>query len=235
MRELRRPSIYFSNLAALIISCLSNQAFACVPDRPPPCIANQSEKDCRERAEQWYADQEAARVAYEKKTPQERALIEQAQLWEDHEIIFLARVEKVKLDGKIYPQPRPKLAKARKGKLPPPPAPVLIPPMFTGRGHDSFIRPIGQIKGPPTFAASWQYVGGITSCGNTPDGSLGYAYPGDEVIIFASPASRSRQVRGKWESEEYLSLFGLSRAELVEPRILAALSGGVPSKAEPKQ
>ena len=227
-----RSSKEISSLAALLVTFSGGPVAACVMATPPSCEATESEAACAERAQQWYAEQEAARLIYEKKSPAERALDEQTQLWDDNEIIFLARVEKIKLRGIVYPQPEPKAPKPRKGKIPPPLAPVLIPPLFSGQGHDALIRPIRQIKGPPAFSASWQYVGGVTSCGNTLNGALAYTYPGGDVIVFARWASRSRQVRGKWVSTDYLSLNGLNRDELVEPRIVAALAEALPSKTE---
>lgn len=211
-----------------------SQSIACVMASPPSCESTESEAICLGRAQKWFADQEAARIAYEKKSPEERALIEQAQLWDSHEIIFLSRVEKIRLRGNVYPQPEPKLPKRRAGKMPIPPPPIPVPafPKF-GESYEAYLRPIQWIKGPDDFVASWQHVGGMTSCGSSVDGDLAYSYPGDQIVIFSEWATYSQVVRGKWVSTKYLRLFGLNREELVEPRILASIT--IESKlAKPK-
>ncbi len=227
MRLTGNIRLFFLAMVGATLLVPANPAIACVPDRPPPCDVSEGAEVCQKRAEQWFAEQEAARIAYEKKTPEERTLIEQARLWDDHEIIFLARVEKIKINGKIYPQPIPKPRKPRAGKRPPPPLQI-PPPVFVpfGESYSAYIRPIRSIKGPSAFTASWQDVGGMTSCGPGKDGSLSTSYPGDEVVIFANWAHSYRTVRGKEIESTYLDLFGLSRDDLVEPRIKAALAGG---------
>lgn len=187
-------------------------------------------ESCRERAQIWYDEREAARIEYEKKTPQERALIEQAGLWDNHEFIFVARIDKIKIDGKIYPQPQkkkttPKSAKTKNSRdivLPPIPAPMPVVPM--GGQYEAFIRPVHWIKGTPSFTAAWRSVGGWNSCGSMPDGALAYSDPDDEFIIFANWATRVSDKKGLQIEDKYLQLYGLEPAELIDPRIKAALA-----------
>jgi hypothetical protein len=223
--RVRRRRIGIVGGAIFSLATSSIPTFACQPASPPSCEASESQEICLKRAEQWYAEQEAARIAYEKKTPEERTLIEQARLWDDHEIIFLARIERIKLKGKIYPQLAPKARKPIAGKKPPlpPQIPPVVFPQF-GESYSAYIRPVRSIKGPAAFTASWQDVGGMTSCGPYRDGSLSYSYPGDEIVIFANWATTSHMVRGKWVSSEFLSFYGVDQDEVVEPRIKAALT-----------
>ncbi|CAN1542274.1 hypothetical protein MCEREM21A_01821 [Sphingomonadaceae bacterium] len=236
VKKRRRLSVGTAGLAALLITISGGPVAACVVAGPPSCEATESQAACQTRAEKWYADREAARIAYEKKTPAERALDEQSQLWNYNALIFLARVEKIKLHGKIYPQPEPKQPKRKAGKLPVPPPPVLMPvfPKF-GESYQAYLRPIRWIKGPQDFSASWQQVGGMTSCGSSNDGSLAFSYPGDEIAVFANWASSSQLVQGQWVSSEYLRLYGIDRADLVEPRILAAITNDPANGNEPKK
>ena len=226
----------FLSMAVSLTAISGSQATACVLPSPPSCESTESEAVCLERAQKWYADQEASRIEYEKKTPEERALIEQTRLWDSTEIIFLARVEKIKLRGKVYLQPEPKLPKRPAGKMPIPPPRVPMPafPKY-GETYEAYLRPIQWIKGPKDFVASWQSVGGMTSCGSSNDGDLAYSYPGDQIVIFSDWATYSQLVRGKWASTKYLSLYGLNREELVEPRILAALTeSSIRGNGQPK-
>ncbi|NJM51634.1 MAG: hypothetical protein HC843_12825 [Sphingomonadales bacterium] len=178
-----------SCVTAAITGLSGEQLIACVIQGPPPCQAGENMESCRERAQIWYDEREAARIEYEKKTPQERALIEQAGLWDNHEFIFVARIDKIKIDGKIYPQPQkkkttPKSAKTKNSRdivLPPIPAPMPVVPM--GGQYEAFIRPVHWIKGTPSFTAAWRSVGGWNSCGSMPDGALAYSDPDDEFII----------------------------------------------------
>lgn len=211
--------------AAMVLVVLSSGlANACVLGGPPPCESTEGEEMCRGRAEQWFADREAARIVDEQKSPEERALIKQARYWDEHEIIFFARVEKIKLRGKVFPPPEPKQPKRGAGKKPVPPVPVFVPVLQFGESYQAYLRPVRWIKGAKEFSPSWQQVGGITSCGSSTDGSLGFSYPGNEVIIFAKWATTSELVRGKWVSSKHLRLYGISPEELIEPRILAALT-----------
>jgi hypothetical protein len=220
----KRRRIGFKGGALITLALISSPAFACVPDIPPPCEANEGTETCRKLAQQWYAEQEIERIEYEKKTPAERELIRQAQLWDGHQIIFLARIEKIKLRGKIYPEPRPKAKMPKSGNGPPPPPhplqPVLVP---LGESFSAYIRPIKSIKGPADFAASWQGVGGMTSCGPGMDGSLSFSYPGDEIVIFAKWASSTT---GDLKVvTKFLHLYGVDLDEVVEPRIRAVFAG----------
>jgi hypothetical protein len=214
----KRRRIGFKGGALVTLALISNPAFACVPDIPPPCEANEGTETCQKRAQQWYVEQEFKRVEYEKKTPAERELIRQAQLWDGHEIIFLARIEKIKLRGKIYPEPRPKAKKPKSGNGPPPP-PRLLQPVHVpfGESYSAYIRPIQSIKGPADFIASWQDVGGMTSCGSGMDGSLSFSYPGDEIVIFANWASSTTGSLKVWT--KFLNLYGVDMDKIVEPRI----------------
>jgi hypothetical protein len=224
VREVRLSKKKCLSAVILLAAISSGSSNACVPAGPPPCEPTDGEDACRGRAQQWFADQEAARLAYEKKSPDERALIEQTRLWDENEIIFFARVEKIKLRGKIYPPTEPKQLKSRDRKVPAPPASVFVPfPQF-GESYQAYLRPVSWIKGPPSFVPSWQPVGGVTSCGSSTDGSLGFSYPGNEIIIFANWASTSQMVHGKWVNSKYLRLYGIGRDQLLEPRILSALS-----------
>ncbi|MFN5631667.1 MAG: hypothetical protein ACK473_06610, partial [Sphingomonadales bacterium] len=89
MKKRRRLSGGIAGLAALLITVSGGPVAACVVAGPPSCEATESQADCQTRAEKWYADREAARIAYEKKTPAERALDEQSQLWNYNALIFL--------------------------------------------------------------------------------------------------------------------------------------------------
>lgn len=234
VKKRRRLSGGTAGLAALLVTISGGPVAACVIAGPPPCETTESEAACRTRAEQWYADREAARIAYEKKTPAERALGEQSQLWDHNAVIFLARVEKIKLHGKIYPPAEPKRPKRRAGKLPAPVPPVYAPVFLqTGESYQAYLQPIRWIKGPQDFSASWQQVGGMTNCGSANGGSLAFSYPGDEIVVFANWASSSQLVKGQWVNSEYLSLYGIDRADLVEPRILAAITNGPANGNEP--
>ena len=224
VRKVRLSTKKCLSAAILLVALSSGRSNACVPAGPPPCKSTDSEESCRGRAQRWFADQEAARIAYEKKSPEERALIEQARLWDENEIIFFARVEKIKLRGKVYPPPEPKQPKRSAGKEPAPPVPIFEPAAQFGESYQAYLRPVSWIKGPQEFSPSWQPVGGMTSCGSSTDGSLAFSYPGDEIIIYANRATTSRMVRGNWVSSEILSLYGVDREELVEPRILNALT-----------
>ena len=224
MRRCRGFAFGISSMAAVLISLLATQALACVLASPPSCQATESDQTCLERSRAWYAAEETARIALEKKSPSERALIEQDRLWDDHEIIFLARIDKIRLRGKVFPQREPKAVKSQNGKRPSPPIPLPVPAFRShGERYEAYIRPLRQIKGATAFAASWQEVGGMTTCGSSTDGALAFSSPGDEIIIFANWAIRSRMVRGKWVSSDYLSLYGVDREGLVEPRILALI------------
>ena len=186
---------------------------------------------CRARAQIWYDEKEAARTDYEKKTPEERALIEQAQLWDNYEFIFVARIDKIKVDGQISPQSptkktTPKSAKTKNPKGPvPPPIPV-SPAAFRsfGKSYEAFIRPVRWIKGAPAFSAAWRSVGGMNSCGTMPDGALAYSDPDDEFIVFANWATKVSYKNGLKIEDKYLQLYGLEPAELIDPRIKAALA-----------
>jgi hypothetical protein len=220
-------------IALLAFAVPATPAISCSIARPS-CEASEGEAACLERIKQLDAAQEAARVAYEKKTPQERALIEQAKLLGSHEFIFLAKVEKIKLRGKVYPQPEPKQPTriARKGPVPPPEAPFIAFPEY-GESYEAYLNPIRWIKGNKVFSPSWQNVGGWTSCGLSNDGSLASSYPDDEIIIFANRASASKMVKGAWVSSEFLSLYGIDRQDLIEPTILTALADSSASNNEP--
>jgi hypothetical protein len=174
-----------------------------------------------ERARAWFAEQEAARIVYERKTPEERELIKQAPLWDAYEFVFLARIEKIKIGEKIWPQPPPKPKRSKREPLPPePPVPVIQP---FDESHEAFIRPVKWLKGSESFKPSWRIVGGSNTCGGSVDGSLGYTYPVQEVVIFANWATRIRTLRGKDVSSQYLHFYGLKREEIVDPKILTAL------------
>jgi hypothetical protein len=234
VKKRRRLSDGIAGLAALLVTISGGPVAACVVAAPPSCEATESEAACQTRAKQWYADREAARIADEKKTPAERALVEQSQLWDQKALIFLARVEKIKLHEKIYPLPEPKQPTRRSGKRPAPVPPAYVPVIpHLGEMYQAYLRPIRWIKGPQDFSASWQDVGGMTSCGPSTDGSLAFSYPGDEIIVFADWVSRSQLIRGEWVSSEYLRLYGIDRADLVEPRILAAITNDPANGNEP--
>ena len=152
------------------------------------------------------ADQEAAR-RYQTLPARDRAAIDQARWWDLYPQVYVARVERISVKGRIYPAPH-KPAPKRSGILPPlPPVPV-PPPLFTLDGHKAWLRPIARLKGEEVLPLpGWQEVGGQTSCGGPPDGVLGYTFPGEIVIVFADEGS----------------LFGLAPADAAEPRLLASL------------
>lgn len=156
------------------------------------------------------ADQESARH-YAALPANERAAIDQAGWWEFYPQVYLARIERVSVKGRIYPAPRrptaPKPAPQRSGSVPPPPVPLEPLPLLTSDGHKAWLRPLARLKGSAVPAPGWRDVGGRTSCGGPPDGSLGYTFPGETVIVFADADT----------------LFGLAPADAAEPRLLAAL------------
>ncbi|NJM51844.1 MAG: hypothetical protein HC843_14060 [Sphingomonadales bacterium] len=57
-----------------------------------------------------------------------------------------------------------------------------------------------------------------------PDGALAYSDPDDEFIIFANWATRVSDKKGLQIEDKYLQLYGLEPAELIDPRIKAALA-----------
>ena len=156
------------------------------------------------------ADQEAAR-RYQALPARDRAAMDQARWWDLYPQVYVARVERISVKGRIYPAPdRPalRISDRQRGGAVPPPVPVAPPPLFTPDGHKAWLRPIARLKGeeaPPL--PGWQDVGGRTSCGGPPDGVLGYTFPDETVIVFADEGS----------------LFGLAPADAAEPRLLASL------------
>ncbi len=207
-----------SVLLALAVTLIPIPAAACRPD--PPLMQEPGESDASFELRRKQAEAEAA------KTPEQRELEFQARLWEESEMVFVGQVVRVKLDGKIYPRlQKPKPKSSRKGRILPP-VPI-EPPLFMpyGEGHEAFIRSLRMLKGSATIKPSWHYVGGITSCGGTNDGSLGSVYPGETVIIFGGWGER---VDGRNVVTKYLDMHGLTPDEIAEPRLKAAIDAGNP-------
>lgn len=212
-------------VAVVTAVAAASPASACVPAMPPAPLAGESE-------EAFHARVHAELIAtqsYANASKQERTAIDQARWWNEYPMIFLARVERLRIAGRAYGIPKPQSARPRyairHGRRIPLPPPVLSvpPPPLTLDLHQAYLRPVFWIKGELAFAASWQDVGGLTSCGSTSDGDLGYAYPGDRVIVFAKPLLAFDHVQGKMTESKDFALLGIKPDEAADPRITEAL------------
>jgi hypothetical protein len=190
---------------------------ACV--MAPPLVQRQDESD------EAFAARKKVEEADANKTPEQRELELQAQLWENSDIVFVGRFEKIKVKGKAYPSPKSPNRLAAKRGAPPmlePPEPPILIPFF--EGGEAFIKSVYRLKGNILFEPRWHYVGGITSCGNAMDGSLGTSFIGENVIIFASWEEQYQWVDGKEIKSKYLDLYGLKPDQVFELRLQVALA-----------
>ncbi len=216
---MRRVRGFAISVAASLAVLPIGQATACVP-LPPPI---------REPGESDEAFQ--ARIKPIEISPEQRELNDQAVSWGGYEMVFLARVEKIRFEGKVYPQPKKRTPKRKAGKVPPPEIlqPLIIP---YGTGHEAYIRPLRWLKGPQTVTPDWHSVGSINTCGSASDGALGHIYPDDEVIVFANWQPQFRYVGGKVVESRYLSLYGTEPDKIVEPRIKTALAAEAKAESQ---
>lgn len=210
-------------MAGIVAALTASAAMPCVVATRAP---NPGESDAAFQARTKAEDATAER--YQKLSEAERAAIDQARWWDMYPAIFLVRVEKVRIAGRIYGIDRPATAKPRYmvrhgRRVPLPPAPMAPPAPLTLEAHRAYLSPVAWLKGEPNFTASWQDVGGMTSCGNMVDGDLGFAAPGDTLIVFAQDEALMRQRHGAWVSSKRVALFGLRSEQAVDPRLVAGV------------
>ncbi|MEP7348362.1 MAG: hypothetical protein ABI668_00235 [Sphingorhabdus sp.] len=202
--------------AASAMLMFSNIAIACVVE--PAFLQDAGESD------EAFEVRHKQREIELNKTPEQRELELQAWHWDNSDMVFIGRYEKIKVDGKIYPRSKKLNSVRGKTKVPQPEPiepPIFIP--FFG-GGEAYITPFQTLKGSEAFQPSWHYVGGITTCGTRMDGSLGLTWVDEDVIVFARWADRYRWVKGKEVKSKYLDLFGIAPKDVTEPRLAAALS-----------
>ena len=167
------------------------------------------------------------RQAYQDASPRDRAVIDQTRLWDGYSMVFLARVEKIKVGRRIYsigPQTTFAASKRKlRGRILPPKPIEPVPFLSPALDHSAYIRPLRLLKGQQEFKPAWRPVGGRTTCGGSPDGDLSFAMPGDVLVIFADAELVMDLGNGAWVASSELSLYGLRREDVVAPPILTAL------------
>ncbi len=203
---------------AMTLSLFSAPSLACTIDIPP---LNPGESQ-----EAYASRMKTEQIDGASET--ERALAEQRGLWELSSVVFLARVERVKIEGTTYPRPMPKKKRRLSHgdrRLAPP---QFEPFLSSLEPHQAYLTPILMIKGTGSISPAWHSVGGMTSCGTASDGDLGYAAPGDEIVIFGQHPIQFDRAKNAMVELEELWLDGIARVNVVDPHVLEALEARTP-------
>jgi hypothetical protein len=214
---MRIKSAAIVTVAATAALLLSTIASACVPSPPLQQEAGESGAAFALRRE--------VQEAEARKTPEQHELKKQTELWDNSDLVFIGRYDKIKVKGKVYPSPK-KPQQVRKAGTKPPPLEPEEPPIFLPffDGGEAHIVSVRTLKGTAPFQPAWYYIGGNNSCGGSNDGSLGSTFINQDVIIFASWQNRYQLIRGKEVHSKYLDLYGIAPEDVTEPRLKALLS-----------
>jgi hypothetical protein len=219
-------SVRLFGLALTTLFAIEASVRACT--MAPPLRQEMGESDAA------FALRREAQEAEATKTPEQHELELQGRLWDDSDLVFIGRYDKIRAKGKVYPSPKKQkqVRKASDKSLPPEP---LEPPIFLPfyDGGEAHIVSVLTLKGTTPFQPAWYYVGGTNSCGGSNDGSLGSTFLNQDVVIFASWNDRYQLIKGKEVRSKYLDLYGIAPEDVIEPRLRPLVSGLV--KAVPEE
>jgi len=207
--------------AATIVAATGQASVACVPNVEMPRPG-----ESREAFEQRL---EAEEAAYRKLSQQERAAIKQGEWIGNYQLVFVARVTKVKFGQRTYGPDHfaPTATRAAQTEGRPDSELVVTAPSIVdfSKVHEVFLEPVSWIKGEAADVVGWHEVQlAWTDCG--PPDLLWSARPGDQVIVFGSILHRPGQAEGKDGEKREFDLFGIPEADATDRRIVEAIAQG---------